>query len=137
MSAEQKLIAELREVIDAYPLTTGSVAAILELKRRINVYDRVVDNCTPDVIAAPTVRALMAVAVNAEGKWYACGSDCNSDRESARHAEEMLDASPPILVSFVENTSKALQCVTLDGFIQTVEKQSAQQLSAADSQWVS
>lgn len=35
-----------------------------------------------------------------------------------------------------DNTSKALQCVTLEGFIQTVEKQSAQQLAAEDSQWV-
>ena len=127
MSEEQKLIAALREVIDAHPLTTGSVAAILELKRRLNVYDQITGNCVPDVIAAPTVRALMAVAVNAEGEWYACGSDCNSDRESARHAEEMLDASAPILVSFVEATVSRPSVVVaprVQGYVKPEESKS-------------
>jgi hypothetical protein len=104
LSAEKKLIDGLREVIEAYPLTVQAVAALLELKRRLAVYEFESGTAASDQVEEdiPTVRVRVAAAVNANGEWYACGADFNSDEESADNAKDMLDGYPLLRVSFIE-----------------------------------
>jgi hypothetical protein len=104
LSAEKKLIAGLREVIEAYPLTVQAVAAILELRRRLATYEFESGTAASDTAeeSTPTVRVRVAAAVNANGEWHACGADGNSDEESATSAKDMLDGYPLMNVSFIE-----------------------------------
>ena len=56
---------------------------------------------TPSV--APTQRVRLAVAANSKREWYGCGTDAETPKSSARHAEKSLSFSDGLIrITYVD-----------------------------------